>query len=118
MATATRICKVCGTEYEYCHTARRSAGVFRWQDVACSPEHGKIYLARIIKSRSQNQSDEIAETDAESENVKSAAVVDWVVVDDDVDNDDIEDDGELDDEDEDELSVEDEDDEDDAEEPA
>lgn len=118
MATATRICKVCGTEYEYCHTARRSAGVFRWQDVACSPEHGKIYLARIIKSRSKNQSDEIAETDAESENVSSAAVVDWVVVDDDIDNDDIVDDEEFDDEDEDELSIEDEDDEDDAEEPA
>ena len=51
MATAMKKCKVCGCEYEYCHTARRVAGVFRWQDVACSPEHGSIYLARIEASR-------------------------------------------------------------------
>lgn len=54
MATATRKCKVCGCEYEYCHTARRVAGVFRWQDVACSPEHGSIYLAKIMESRSKS----------------------------------------------------------------
>lgn len=53
MATATRKCKVCGCEYEYCHTARHVAGVFRWQDVACSPEHGSIYLAKVIESRSK-----------------------------------------------------------------
>ena len=51
MATAMKKCKVCGCEYEYCHTVRRVAGVFRWQDVACSPEHGSIYLARIEASR-------------------------------------------------------------------
>lgn len=54
MATVTRKCKVCGCEYEYCHTARRVAGVFRWQDVACSPEHGSIYLAKIMESRSKD----------------------------------------------------------------
>ena len=52
MATAMKKCKVCGCEYEYCHTIRRVAGVFRWQDVACSPEHGSIYFARIEASRS------------------------------------------------------------------
>lgn len=51
MATAMKKCKVCGGLYEYCHTNRRIAGVFRWQDVACSPEHGSIYLARIEASR-------------------------------------------------------------------
>lgn len=51
MATATKKCKVCGEEYEYCHTNRTVAGVFRWQDVACCPEHGSIYLARILESR-------------------------------------------------------------------
>lgn len=51
MATATKNCKVCGKEYEYCHTNRTVAGVFRWQDVACCPEHGSIYLARILESR-------------------------------------------------------------------
>lgn len=53
MAKATRICKVCGREYEYCHTARQTAGGFRWQDVACSPEHGSIYFARVLESRSK-----------------------------------------------------------------
>ena len=32
---ATRICKVCGKEYEYCHTQRTVPGIFRYQDVAC-----------------------------------------------------------------------------------
>lgn len=50
MATATRKCKVCGKDYEYCHSAKRSE-VFRWQDVACSPEHGSIYFAKIEASR-------------------------------------------------------------------
>lgn len=51
MAAATRVCKVCGEQYEYCHTSRTVAGVFRWQDVACCPQHGSIYLARILESR-------------------------------------------------------------------
>ena len=51
MATATKIYRVCGKEYEYCHTARKVAGIFRWQDVACSPEHGTVYLSKIRESR-------------------------------------------------------------------
>lgn len=51
MATATKKCKVCDSQYEYCHTLKSTAGVFRWQDVACCPEHGSIYLARIKESR-------------------------------------------------------------------
>lgn len=51
MATATKKCKVCGKEYEYCHTIRKVAGVFRWQDVACSVEHGEMYLASVLASR-------------------------------------------------------------------
>ncbi|MDE6150097.1 MAG: hypothetical protein K2F81_08410, partial [Ruminococcus sp.] len=42
---------VCGEQYEYCHTNRTVAGVFRWQDVACCPEHGSIYLTRVLESR-------------------------------------------------------------------
>lgn len=49
---ATKICKICGKEYEYCHTNRRVAGLFRWQDVACCSEHGSEYLAKIEASRS------------------------------------------------------------------
>ena len=48
---AKLICRVCGAEYEGCRTARYIAGTYRWQDVACCPEHGSIYLERIIASR-------------------------------------------------------------------
>ena len=51
MASAYRKCKVCGKEYEYCHTLRRDT-LFRWQDVACCPEHGSIYFAEIEAVRS------------------------------------------------------------------
>ena len=51
MATAMKVCRVCGKEYEACHTLKRVAGVFRWQEVACSPECGSIYLAKIEASR-------------------------------------------------------------------
>lgn len=50
MAKNTRKCKVCGCEYEYCKTNRRT-NAFRYQDVACCPEHGSIYLANIRISR-------------------------------------------------------------------
>ena len=51
MATAVKKCRVCGKEYKACRTLKRSAGIFRWQDVACSPECGSVYLARIEASR-------------------------------------------------------------------
>lgn len=59
MATATLKCRVCGKEYEACRSAKRIDGVFRWQDVACSPEHGAIYLDLIRKSRAE-QHDAVA----------------------------------------------------------
>ena len=49
---ATKICKICGNEYEYCHTFRRD-GIFRWQDVACCVEHGNQYFAEIAASRGE-----------------------------------------------------------------
>lgn len=51
MATAVKKCRVCGKEYEACRSANRAAGVFRWQEVACSPECGNIYLQQINESR-------------------------------------------------------------------
>lgn len=51
MSSGKRKCKVCGKEYDYCHTNRKQSNVFRWQDVACCPEHGSIYFERIIESR-------------------------------------------------------------------
>lgn len=53
MATATFKCRVCGKEYEACRSAKRVDGVFRWQDVACSPEHGATYLSLIRESRAK-----------------------------------------------------------------
>lgn len=53
MAKGIKICRVCGKEYEACHTQRPNLdNEFRWQEVACSPECGSIYLQRIIASRS------------------------------------------------------------------
>ncbi len=49
--TAKKICKVCGKEYECCKTERFN--VFRWQDVACCPEHAEIYFERVAQARSQ-----------------------------------------------------------------
>jgi len=46
-----KICRVCGKEYEACRSAVRTPGVFRWQEVSCSPECGQIYLQRILDSR-------------------------------------------------------------------
>ena len=48
----TKRCKVCGREYEYCRT-NRPTDIFRWQDVACSPEHGAIYFAQIAEARGE-----------------------------------------------------------------
>ena len=51
MASKKLVCRVCGKEYEACRSTDRKAGVFRWQEVACSPECGAVYLKRIEESR-------------------------------------------------------------------
>ena len=48
-------CRICGKQYEACKSARRVDGVFRWQDVACCPEHGATYLDLIRKSRAKQE---------------------------------------------------------------
>lgn len=48
----TRICKVCGVEYPYCHTNIPSQ--YRWQDVACCKEHAAEYFAAIAASRNES----------------------------------------------------------------
>jgi len=59
MPTVTKICKNCGKPYEACRTLKpRSSKVFRWQDVACSPECGEAYLAAVIASRITQLADE------------------------------------------------------------
>lgn len=57
MASAVKTCRVCGRAYEACRTMMNAAaGVFRWREVACSPECGAEYLRRISESRSQSAS--------------------------------------------------------------
>ena len=51
MAAVSKECRVCGKMYKACRTANVPDGVFRWQDVACSPECGSIYLQRVMESR-------------------------------------------------------------------
>ena len=55
MPGATKVCRVCGKEYEACHSAKTVAGVFRWQEVACSPECGAKYLAKVREARGEVQ---------------------------------------------------------------
>lgn len=49
MLSGTRKCKICGCEYPYCKTITQNR--FRYQDVACSPEHATEYFRRIELSR-------------------------------------------------------------------
>lgn len=74
MPKVKKICRVCGKEYEACHTPRSaSSSVFRWQDVACSPECGEEYLRRIIKSRSAAEEQPFVESVATAEVVADIA---------------------------------------------
>lgn len=64
MAFGTKKCKVCGAEYEYCRTKYQNTDIFRYQDVACSPEHGSIYFAKVMASRAKTTNDNV-ETESE-----------------------------------------------------
>ena len=44
-------CRVCGKVYEACASAAKPGQVFRWQEVACSPECGAEYLRRVQEAR-------------------------------------------------------------------
>lgn len=68
MATATKICKVCGAEYPYCKTVFKP-GTFRYQDVACCSEHGSIYLSKIEDSRKTHNEEYSNTSDNESQEV-------------------------------------------------
>lgn len=46
-------CRVCGKEYDCCHSQKSAPGVYRWFDVACCPEHGEVYLKQILASRGE-----------------------------------------------------------------
>lgn len=61
MATGKFICRVCGKEYGACLSAKTAPGKYHWQEVACSPECGSIYLQRVIASRIKVEDDLIEE---------------------------------------------------------
>lgn len=68
MPKQTKNCRVCGKVYEACRSIKTGDTVFNWREVACSPECGKIYLQRVMASRSgvlsscdNGKEDELAE---------------------------------------------------------
>lgn len=56
MGRVMRVCRVCGKDYETCHT-RNTTNTFRWQNVACSVECGNMYLSRILCVKSNEDSE-------------------------------------------------------------
>ena len=56
MPRTIKKCKYCGKEYEACHFVHGADDIFRWQDVACSPECGAAYFAEVLKSRGESSS--------------------------------------------------------------
>lgn len=70
MPKGTKICKVCGKEYEYCKTWNNN-NRFRWQDVACSPECGAIYFEQVEAARNP-----VKATTAKSSKKKTKKVAD------------------------------------------
>lgn len=83
MANSTRICKVCGKEYPYCKT-EFTGNIFRWQDVACSPEHASIYFAQIEEAR-KKKSSTVVDSDPKHD------VIDYYDDDEDFDDEDLDD---------------------------
>lgn len=71
MAFGTKKCKVCGAEYEYCRTKYQNTDIFRYQDVACSPEHGSIYFAKVMASRAKTTNDNVETKKAKSVKTES-----------------------------------------------
>lgn len=69
-------CRVCGKEYEACHTLRPASDTFRWQAVACSPECGEKFLAAILASRATETTESIVENTEEADTEVATQEVD------------------------------------------
>lgn len=79
MPVAKRTCRVCGKTYEACRTANRNAGVFHWQEIACSPECGAVYFQRVNEARNPApKARRVAKAKKAAENV--AEVIEETVV--------------------------------------
>lgn len=55
MADKKKVCRVCGKAYTACRTWNSDSSVFRWQDVACSPDCGEEYLRRVLAARAPKE---------------------------------------------------------------
>ena len=66
MAKPKLICRVCGKEYEPCRTSRKP-GVFHYQEFACSPEHGAIYLEQVLRARGELVDEPVIEPESNTE---------------------------------------------------
>lgn len=64
MPQVTKVCRVCGRQYKTCAMLYKST-VFRWQDVACCPEHGAEYLKAIQESRASGEAEASQEQEGE-----------------------------------------------------
>lgn len=57
MADVIKQCKVCGKDYKYCQTYMPEK--YRWQDVACCPEHASEYFAQVELARGIKPKEEV-----------------------------------------------------------
>lgn len=71
MPKVMKICKTCGKEYEACHTP--NPGIFRWRDVACSPECAQKYIYEVMVARGEVEKPEAEATNAEAATKADAA---------------------------------------------
>lgn len=62
MKTTYKECRICGKEYQSCGTHKKETELFRWQDVACCPEHGSEYFRKIIESRRKDSDSDNEQT--------------------------------------------------------
>lgn len=69
-------CRTCGKEFVPCRSARLQDSVFRWREVACSPECGAIYLQKINESRNPAPKKEKKSRAKKHESAESKIVAD------------------------------------------
>lgn len=74
MPKVMKTCRVCGKLYEACRTVNKTPGVFRWQEVACSPECGEVYLRKVTEARMGKQDTANAEDKREAPVAKAPVV--------------------------------------------
>lgn len=67
-----RTCRVCGKEYPYCKT-NVSKTVFRWQNIACCPEHASIYFENARRLREEREKEKDAQMVQSSEPAEGVA---------------------------------------------